>query len=178
MIKSLNSCGETIVEVLISLAVLALVLAGAFAVVNQSTRGVRQAQEHSEALKIAENQLEYLRVAATDSGTTTIFNQTNYFCMTQGDNDGINDAINPSGTIVGTSFSFPALNSTTDKGLIYRAPCTQDNGSYIYSFAIDRYTVVANSQYVFDVHVRWDSVSGTQASPHAEVSLSYKINQQ
>ncbi|TAH33182.1 hypothetical protein EYC59_05280 [Candidatus Saccharibacteria bacterium] len=53
--------GDTIVEVLIAVAVISFILAGAFSISMRSTSGVRDAQERSEALKIASTQVEWLR---------------------------------------------------------------------------------------------------------------------
>ena len=57
-----NSKGDTIVEVLISLAILTMVLGGAYYTASQSFRNDRDAKEHSEALTIAQTQVESLRV--------------------------------------------------------------------------------------------------------------------
>ncbi len=54
--------GDTIIEVMISLAILMLVLGGAYYTASQSYRNDRDSQEHTEALTIAQSQLEELRV--------------------------------------------------------------------------------------------------------------------
>ena len=53
--------GDTIVEVLISIAVVSMVLAGAFVVTNRSLQATRSSQERSIALKLAESQLEQIK---------------------------------------------------------------------------------------------------------------------
>lgn len=53
--------GDTIIEVLIALSIIGLVVAGAYATANSSTRLVRQSQERSDAVKVAETQLEMIR---------------------------------------------------------------------------------------------------------------------
>lgn len=59
--------GDTIVEVLISLAVISVILGGAYVTTNKSLLATRSAQERSSALKLAESQLEKLKgVIATD----------------------------------------------------------------------------------------------------------------
>ncbi len=57
--------GDTIVEVMISLAILTLVLGGAYYTANQSYRNDRDSQEHAEALTIAQTQLEELRAVGS-----------------------------------------------------------------------------------------------------------------
>jgi type II secretory pathway pseudopilin PulG len=63
--RSNTQRGDTIVEVLIAMAVLGLVLASAFAISNRSYATGLNAQERNEALKIAESQVELLRIAST-----------------------------------------------------------------------------------------------------------------
>lgn len=55
-----KQAGDTIVEVLISISVVSLVLGGAFAIAQRSLKNSRQAQEHSEALQLANKQVELL----------------------------------------------------------------------------------------------------------------------
>ncbi len=63
-----NSSGDTIVEVLVAMAVVSLVLAGAYVSANRSTKATRTAQERGEALKLAEAQVEQIKIAV-DKGT-------------------------------------------------------------------------------------------------------------
>ena len=63
----LNHRGDTIVEVLISIAVASLVLAGAYAISNRNVASTQDTQEHSQALLIAQRQIEGLRALAQDS---------------------------------------------------------------------------------------------------------------
>ena len=53
--------GDTIVEVLISMTVIAMVLAGAYVTTNRSLQNTRAAQERGNALKLAEAQVEQLK---------------------------------------------------------------------------------------------------------------------
>lgn len=59
--RKLKQTGDTIVEVLVALAVTSLVISVAMASARQSLLGSLQSQERSEAMKIAESQLESLR---------------------------------------------------------------------------------------------------------------------
>lgn len=59
--RKLKQTGDTIVEVLVALAVTSLVISAAMASARQSLLGSLQSQERSEAMKIAESQLESLR---------------------------------------------------------------------------------------------------------------------
>ncbi|HSX30213.1 MAG TPA: prepilin-type N-terminal cleavage/methylation domain-containing protein [Candidatus Saccharimonadales bacterium] len=53
--------GDTIVEVLIAMAVVSLILGGAYVTTNRSLLATRSAQERSIALKLAESQMERLK---------------------------------------------------------------------------------------------------------------------
>lgn len=78
--KVTNSDGDTIVEVLICLAIVATLLGGAFTLTRSSRLGVRNSEEHTEALKVAENQIEQIR--GNVQGDELIFADTNVdFCM-------------------------------------------------------------------------------------------------
>jgi type II secretory pathway pseudopilin PulG len=59
--RRLSEQGDTIVEVLISIAVVSLILGGAFASTNNSLQATREAQEHGDALKLVESQIEQLK---------------------------------------------------------------------------------------------------------------------
>lgn len=65
-----KQAGDTIVEVLIAIAVVSLVLGGAYAIASRSLANSRQAQEHGEALQLANAQIEllskYVKAASDD----------------------------------------------------------------------------------------------------------------
>jgi len=75
--------GETIVEVLIAIAVVSAVLGSSFAVINKMLQNSQQTQEHEEALKLLEGQVETLKVAAKQPTTPTVFSisPTTPFCL-------------------------------------------------------------------------------------------------
>jgi prepilin-type N-terminal cleavage/methylation domain-containing protein len=66
--KGLGQRGDTIVEVLIAIAIISLVLVGAYATANRNANITQDTLEHSVALKLAESQIEYLRQKPTFSG--------------------------------------------------------------------------------------------------------------
>ncbi len=53
--------GDTIVEVLICLAIMGMVVASSYAIANRSQVGIRNSQERAEATKLAEMQVERVR---------------------------------------------------------------------------------------------------------------------
>ena len=62
----LGQAGDTIVEVLLAIAVVSSVLGGAFVSANRSLRGTQVSSERGEALKLVEGQLESLKAALKD----------------------------------------------------------------------------------------------------------------
>lgn len=77
-----NQRGDTIMEVLIAVAVLSLVLSAAFALANQSSQANTQAGERSESAKITESQIEQLKSFIGESAAPVI-PADGYFCMYQ-----------------------------------------------------------------------------------------------
>lgn len=81
-LSSLNTRGDTIVEVLIAIAVVSAVLGGAFASTSRSLRGSRLSQERGEAVKYTEGQVESLKSAlAVPAKSNQIFTLTTDFCL-------------------------------------------------------------------------------------------------
>lgn len=66
--------GDTIVEVLIAIAIVSLVLASGYAITNKNVAAIQEAQEQSYGQKLVQQQVEYLRdnpVLATAPGCFT-----------------------------------------------------------------------------------------------------------
>ncbi len=78
-----SQAGDTIVEVIIAVAVIATILAGAFAVTTRSQRAVRDSEEHAQALQALQGQVELLRAAAATPGKLTATILAQNFCLDQ-----------------------------------------------------------------------------------------------
>lgn len=74
--------GDTIVEVMIVLAVLGLAIGISYATANRSLQNTRQAQENSQASELLQSQVEQLRVSTDTSIYTNP--STTTFCMIGG----------------------------------------------------------------------------------------------
>jgi type II secretory pathway pseudopilin PulG len=61
--------GDTIVEVLISMAIVSVILAGAYAITTQDLKATQDASERSQAQQLVQQQIELLRPYAA-TGTT------------------------------------------------------------------------------------------------------------
>lgn len=147
--------GDTIVEVLIACAVISLVLVGSYATVNQSLKNSRQSQEHSEALKVAEGQIEALRgLAATSSSLFTA--AAHQFCVT---------SLDTTPTI--KFFSSTTYDPTNPSS--YPTECQFNSlGSYKYSVSVNNKASDVNR---FFVNIDWYGVTGKIDN----VSLIYEL---
>lgn len=70
--KISNHLGDTIVEVMIVLTVLGLAISITYADANSSLLDIRQAEEHAQAIEVAQSQLEILRTLIAP-GSPNIF---------------------------------------------------------------------------------------------------------
>ncbi|CAN5172556.1 hypothetical protein BH09PAT3_BH09PAT3_4090 [soil metagenome] len=76
-----RQAGDTIVEVLIAIAVISLVLVGAFVVANNSTRSVQDNQEHTQAQQHLQTQIEALRAYMIDKTETELPSAGASYCI-------------------------------------------------------------------------------------------------
>lgn len=154
-LKQISQRGDTIVEVLISIAVITAALSAAYVLVNSSTRNNQAAQERSTAVKAAESQLELLRSYVTSTNTLP----TGSFCL--------HESTPPDITIIAISSPLPA---PTNAG--YPGQCLIDDG-----LATDRFVVGIQSgagdaeQRNYTVFTTWNGPSGDRA----QVSIAYKV---
>lgn len=79
----LSDHGDTIVEVMVVLAVLGLAISISYATANRSLLNARQAQENAQATELAQSQIEALRNLTAVGTTPTIF-QPGPYCVIAG----------------------------------------------------------------------------------------------
>ena len=77
--QSQREAGDTIVEVIIAVVVIASLLIGAFVVTNRSAQAVRDSQEHAKVLGLLQAQVELLRIAAANQKLPAALSQP--FCF-------------------------------------------------------------------------------------------------
>lgn len=73
--------GDTIVEVMLAIAVTSAVLAGAFVAVNRSLKAARSAQERGEAIKVAEAQIERLKYLSVEGDNAATLLSNGPYCI-------------------------------------------------------------------------------------------------
>lgn len=146
----LGQRGDTIVEVLICIGIISLILTGAYVTTHRSSTGVRNSQEHAEALKLVESQLEQVRANVTD-GVGDVFTAATPFCMV--------DAKPVSATVAPSS-----------------AKCVQNSGGNpttgqpAYKLTIVR--TASGDGSLFTMKATWDSVTGAGQS---QESMTYRL---
>lgn len=123
--------GDTLVEVLIAIAVVSLILGGAYATTNRSLYATRSAQERGNALKLAESQMEQLKALAA-TNPTAIFSGPSPFCISN------------------TGAVFDATNAACAVG---------PDGAAVTKEPIFRLSIERNGN-TFTLTERWTNVSG------------------
>lgn len=152
-IYRISNIGDTIVEVMIAMAVLGLVLLGAYSIANQSLTTIRDAQERTEALKLAEGQIEQLK-AKSGSGTN-IFEPVTVYCI---GSDG-NIKSTSAGCAVTNGIDYNIEIKRVNLPLLKTDPpwptCPDD----------------CSNHYLFTITVKWGSIHGGNNN----VTLKYKL---
>lgn len=155
----LNQRGDTIVEVLIAIAVISTVLGIAYASMNRGLYRMRDAQERIEALKIIEGQIESLRYSNSGSSVSIPGVGSNAFCITIG-------AATP--VTVFSDGSVPTANLVDDDFSKYPSGADQCNKRFYY-FGIKR-----ESTKLFRFYVRWDKVGGRSNQDRNQIEMVYR----
>lgn len=153
--RPLNQRGDTIVEVLISIAIVSMILGGAYVMTNRSLQATRGAQERSNALKVVEAQLEMLKSVAGGANTDLVMGSGTpaEFCIVP-----TSLATATAGT---NNCKFDALGNTFT-----------GNTQPAYNISITRTSIAGGEGYTFTIKNTWDSLitKGTE-----QTTMSYRI---
>ncbi len=159
MSYKLNQIGDTIIEVMIAMAVIGLTIGGAYGIANRSLQASRGAQERGEALKLAEAQLERIRAVTNDPNRlpgSDLFGQLpERFCIQNSDS---------SEDWVVQSTELDALQSDSQdcKDGLYHVSVSKDNVG------------VENASTQFTVLVQWFQLGSSNID---QVSIAYRVVQ-
>lgn len=157
-------------EVLISVAVLSLILTTTFALANRNTQANRQAAERAEAFKIAQSQMEKLKLYLSTGADLPP--EGEYFCMTDSALNPMkelgDDAPNPNNPNEDINFEDGVYaNIGSDCGpaddLYY--PIILRGGAGSPLAGIDKNTYIA--------YVRWNAVTGNGVDQSSMVHRLY-----
>jgi prepilin-type N-terminal cleavage/methylation domain-containing protein len=150
----LHQRGDTIVEVLIAMAIVSSVLGISYSTVSRSKKTIQNAQERSQALRLVEGQVEQLRSFATDTAKVVTLNvQNNIFCFNKTSAvDATPKIYNAYAGAVTTVPSNPDADTAP-----YQSDCIDSSTGVAYSLSIDPPPSGGNT-YIF--RARWDRIGG------------------
>lgn len=142
MITQLKEAGDTIVEVLIAVACLALVLGIAYNIAVKSAGNTEVTQERSEALQLAQSQIEFLR----ENGATNDLIDFN----------GTDKCFSTTGATFGTAVSSPCTyqNGTGEVYLINITEASAQNGE-LYTVSVS-WDLQTSNTYKYDVKLYYE----------------------
>lgn len=146
-----NSSGDTIVEVLIVLAVLSLSFAISYATANGGLNKAQNSQEHSQALGVINSQIELLRTAVVKQNASALLTNGAEFC------------VSPTADLSATASVIPMSNPVP-------AACQQHDGRYSISEKYHAGSPTSKSYYEFSV--KW---LGVGSLGDQQERLTYKI---
>lgn len=149
--------GDTIVEVMVVLAVLALALGISYATADRSLLDSRQANQNAQATALVQSQLESLRVLAPNPSTDTsgyIFNAGEDFCIDSAGNVAITSTASPSASCAFDVFG----NSIATQILISYQPAADPS-------------ITGGT---FNIYATWPNIDG---QGYDTVTLSYRLYQ-
>jgi type II secretory pathway pseudopilin PulG len=166
-----NIKGDTIIEVLICLAILGFIMTLAYSISNRSLQTIRRSQERIEALKLAEGQLELLKNLQknqkSEYASTSGRSSSEPFCLY------VADPSVPSDKGVQLFPASPAWSSeisTDDLSVNYTGKCSDQGSGNLYNIAIVPPGDVNGG--VYKVYVRWEKFGG---GANEQVTLEYKL---
>ena len=157
--RNFREAGDTIVEVLIVIAVISLVLAAAFVTSNRSLHSVQDAQEHGEAQTLVTGQLEELKSLSASSSSAAIFTIRPPFCIT---NNG--SSLQPVAYVAAPPSPCIVIGSG--------APASA-SAQPAYAIQISRSYDNTSAAYTFTVQATWASVFGQNSTNN--VTMYYRL---
>lgn len=172
-----RQAGDTLIEVMIALAIIGLVIAISYSTASRALQVGRRAQERTEALKEAEGQVETLKAIGSLPAPNDIFSTVAggptdpSFCVTGA---GIfeQNTINPDIFAPGVNLDVAPVGVVPSGAITYNSACTGGvDGRYRKSITRTD-GLVAPISSTFTVRVRWDRVGGGRD----EVVLVYKLH--
>lgn len=170
--KRLNQNGDTIVEVLICVAILGFVVAAAYSLATRNQIATQKAQERARATALVETQIESLRSYIEAKKDVSAISSDN-FCFVEDSADTL--GYKP---VALSAANTPNPDSTADQVVSYGSQCTVD-GLYKISLwkpaaakhaSIGATRIVTNETYA--ATVRWETAGG---GSYDEVKTFYTI---
>lgn len=162
-LKTLNQAGDTIVEVMIVLAILGLSFAISYATANRGLQQSRNAEEHSEALGLLNSQVELVRAAYAAQQTLP---STYSFCIPNSSDPSTTTPL----TSAGHNYTLPQPDSSDSDFANYPSGCVN---SFYHVSITKRTPPTGTGTAYFDFMVRWDGLGNLGIQ---QEELTYRIN--
>lgn len=170
--------GDTIVEVLIAIAIAGFAVGISYATSERSLQQAITAKEHNEALNLIENQISDLQIryqrASSPSSFESEFGYTNpnhHYCLNDS-STGPNDKTYPWAPYYNNFSKSSALASPPYADNSSHTACVRPGSgfSYYLDIAVSQ-TTSTNSPSLFQVIARWERIGGGQTN---QASIYYK----
>lgn len=162
----LTQRGDTIIEVLIAITLVSGVIGLSYASASRSSNIGQNSQERSEALQLAQSQIELLRNYAPNfsvSGSDIFDPSIASFC------------INPSSPLpVVRQSAIPQDPSSDDYSAYNSNYCTSGADKRYHTSVVYRQDDASNNKGTFTIRVRWDRIGGS--TQKQEVMLVYRLH--
>lgn len=170
--------GDTIVEVLISTVVIAIVLSGAYALTNRATRINQTAIERTTASKLMQEQIELIRGAQTKGANSETWqaikdqsSQTpNYSSCTPSGPNGFYIDVNA----IGGGFDFDNAGVVVPYDDYIANPLVDSNPTDFYRVWVEKVQPVAAGYADFHVRACWEGIGG-EAEQKAAIVLRLSL---
>jgi hypothetical protein len=171
-LRKLTNCGDTIIEVLVCIAILMAVLSGAYLTANRSLENFRHSQERLEATKLAESQIEKIKQVVSEPLNGRLFDLPN-----AGDRVGRPFCLSDTGLVPTKRdlnwSAMPSLATDPLSGSLYPSPqCFNIQGRYNLSIVYTQTDTDSYRQNQFTVRVRWFKLGGGKE----EVKMEYQLH--
>src|SRR5437868_7922861 len=173
--------GDTIVEVLIAMAIAGFAIGISYATANRSLQQGITAGEHNEALNIIENQVTDLKLRFLNAGSSDFnasFAFKNHYCL---DNTASDPTAGNWAAILNNSSvteSSPLALTTDNPPGPYNLKCTETKTGEGATYYYDIKTIQPSSgstvnPTLYQISVRWERLGGGQNN---QASIFYKLN--
>lgn len=152
LVRKLSQRGDTIVEVLIAIAVASAILGGSYTIANKSSQQIRNAQERTEASKIAAGAVEKLASTIVSTDPLSVVSAGKLFCPDSGRAAAFTGLPHSAGNSVVTKANLDALGNSVSWETA--SDCYKQARYHIF---IEKNLTIPNT---YSIYVRWDGTDG------------------
>ncbi|MCA9347460.1 type II secretion system protein [Candidatus Saccharibacteria bacterium] len=168
-----RSRGDTLIEVMIALAIISSVIAVSYATASKALLVGRAAQERTEALKLLEGQIETLKANAAGSGGSIFTTSSASFCL-RSDGSIVEQSSVPDDLFADNLTTSADSSTPVGPGITYDFNCALGtDGRYKISIVRSDSGSGSSLRNIFTLRARWDRLGGGKD----EVKIYYKLHE-